>query len=212
MRGSFIGHEDYITHVIAEMTKLSVTSSNSLRCTSLSARKRAQSLGRLGELEEGDSYQYLELAQGPDQGPHQASATYWQDRIRQVRSESGSPKLQAKTGSLPANGVLPRAKSSHQIDFHPAPAPSKPPAPPAGPKVSRTGSLTGHHARPPAGPELSPGNKRPAPETGSRVNRRVKPAGSLLPDLLASAKGRPHSSYDLNVRAALAGPTGTLSA
>ena len=114
MRGSFIGHEDYITHVIAEMTKLSVTSSNSLRRTSLSARKRAQSLGRLGELEEGDSYQYLEHPQGP----HQASATYWQDRIRQVRSESGSPKLQAKTGSsLPANGVLPRAKSSYDIDL-----------------------------------------------------------------------------------------------
>ncbi|CAL8315310.1 unnamed protein product [Lota lota] len=209
VRGSFIGHEDYISHVIAEMTKVSVTSSNSLRRTSMSARKRAQSLGWLGDLVEGDSYQYL----GLHQGPHEASATYWQDRIRQVRSGNSSPKLQGKNSStLPANGMLPRAKSSYEIDFHPMPTPSGPPAP-AAPRAHRTGSLMGHYAPsesagPPAGQEPSHGNQRPAschyglqtPETGSRVNKRVKPAGNHLPDLLSTSKGsprRPHSSYDL---------------
>ncbi|KAJ3606546.1 hypothetical protein NHX12_026067 [Muraenolepis orangiensis] len=181
VRGSFIGHEDYISHVIAEMTRLSVTS-NSLRRTSLTARKRAQSLGRLGDLAEVESYQYLEL----HQGPHEASATYWQDRIRQVRSESGSPTQMGKRGStLPANGMLPRAKSSG-----------------AGPSARL---------------ELSHRGQRPAschyglqtPETGPRVNKRVKPAGNHLPDLLSTAKDssrRPHSAYDLNLGSASSSP------
>ncbi|XP_062292807.1 serine/threonine-protein kinase PAK 6-like isoform X2 [Scomber scombrus] len=42
VRGSFIGHGDYIAHVIAEMSRLSVSGSNSLRRSSPSARKRAQ--------------------------------------------------------------------------------------------------------------------------------------------------------------------------
>ncbi|CAF95083.1 unnamed protein product, partial [Tetraodon nigroviridis] len=49
VRGSMIGHGDYIAAMINDMSRLSVTSSNSLRKSSPSARKRAQSLGRLGE-------------------------------------------------------------------------------------------------------------------------------------------------------------------
>nr|XP_020480309.1 serine/threonine-protein kinase PAK 6-like isoform X2 [Monopterus albus] len=106
VRGSFIGHGDYISHVISEMTRLSVTSSNSLRRSSPSARKRARSLGRLGELVEDRMYQYEELNHHVDGRKSSESSTYWQDRIRQVRSESGSPKL---------NRVLQRAKSSGQV-------------------------------------------------------------------------------------------------
>ncbi|KAK0136027.1 Serine/threonine-protein kinase PAK 6 [Merluccius polli] len=217
VRGSFIGHGDYISHVIAEMTRLSVTSSNSLRRTSLLARKRAQSMGRLGDLAEGDSYQYLEL----HQGPHEASPTYWQDRIRQVCSESGSPKLVGKRSStLPANGMLPRAKSSYEIDFSSVPTPSRPP-PLAAPEAHRTGSLMGHYTRSErAGPTPRPGlshrSQRPAschglqtPENGSRVNKRVKPAGNHLPDLLSTSKDssrRPHSSYDLQLGSASPSP------
>lgn len=61
VRGSFIGHEDYISAAIAQMSRLSVTSSNSLRRSSPSVRKRAQSLGRLGELAEAETYEYQEL-------------------------------------------------------------------------------------------------------------------------------------------------------
>lgn len=61
VRGSFIGHEDYISAAIAQMSRLSVTSSNSLRRRSPSVRKRAQSLGRLGELAEAETYEYEEL-------------------------------------------------------------------------------------------------------------------------------------------------------
>ncbi|CAJ1077823.1 serine/threonine-protein kinase PAK 6-like [Xyrichtys novacula] len=106
VRGSFIGHEDYISHVISEMTRLSVSSSNSLRRSSPSARKRARSLGRLGELAETEPYQYEELNHHSDDVKTGRSATYWQDRIRQVRSESGSPKL---------NGTLQRAKSTCEV-------------------------------------------------------------------------------------------------
>ncbi|KAF0024043.1 hypothetical protein F2P81_024673 [Scophthalmus maximus] len=99
VRGSFVGHGDYISHVISELSRLSVSSSNSLRRSSPSARKRARSLGRLGELPEDDSYQYQELSRRGDGG---GSSTYWQDRIRRVRSEAGRPEL---------NGAPRRAES-----------------------------------------------------------------------------------------------------
>lgn len=73
--------------MISEMSRLSVSSSNSLRRCGLSPRKRARSLGRLGELAEDGSYQYEKLS--GDQ------STYWQDRIQQVHRETGSPTLRA---------------------------------------------------------------------------------------------------------------------
>ncbi|XP_047193905.1 serine/threonine-protein kinase PAK 6 isoform X2 [Hippoglossus stenolepis] len=85
VRGSFIGHSDYISHVISQMSHLSVSSSNSLRRSSLSARKRARSLGGLLE-----SSQFEELNCNGDVRKSDSSSTYWQDR---VCCEAGSPKL-----------------------------------------------------------------------------------------------------------------------
>uniref|UniRef100_A0A671TW61 non-specific serine/threonine protein kinase n=1 Tax=Sparus aurata TaxID=8175 RepID=A0A671TW61_SPAAU len=133
VRGSFIGHGDYISHVISEMTRLSVTSSNSLRRSSPSARKRAQSLGRLGELAEDESYQYEELNRRG--GKTGGSSTYWQDRIRQVRSESGSPKL---------NGSLSRAKSFCEVGTLSEATPTTPVTPQ---RTGGTDSPGGHYAR-----------------------------------------------------------------
>uniref|UniRef100_A0A4W6ENX3 non-specific serine/threonine protein kinase n=1 Tax=Lates calcarifer TaxID=8187 RepID=A0A4W6ENX3_LATCA len=97
VRGSFIGHGDYISHVISEMSRLSVSSSNSLRRSSPSTRKRARSMGRLGELAEDESYQYEELNRRGVGGKSDGGSTYWQDRIRQVHSETGSPRLNGLT-------------------------------------------------------------------------------------------------------------------
>ncbi|KAG7461239.1 hypothetical protein MATL_G00207940 [Megalops atlanticus] len=49
VRGTFEGHGAYISQVISDLSRLSVSSSNSLRRTSPSERKRASSLTRLGE-------------------------------------------------------------------------------------------------------------------------------------------------------------------
>ncbi|XP_067428830.1 serine/threonine-protein kinase PAK 6b isoform X1 [Thunnus thynnus] len=197
-RGSFIGHGDYISHVIAEMSRLSVTGSNSLRRSSPSARKRAQSLGRLGELAEDESYQYKELSHRGDR-KNNGSSTYWQDRIRQVRGEGGSPKL---------NGALPRAKSTCEVGTL---SEATPPAP------QRTGLTGGQYARS-EGAGLREGRgqtggvsrQRPTSchynlqtlETNSRPQLRPKTPVNQLPDLLSSSTQtprRPHSSYDLKL-------------
>uniref|UniRef100_A0A4W5NVJ6 non-specific serine/threonine protein kinase n=1 Tax=Hucho hucho TaxID=62062 RepID=A0A4W5NVJ6_9TELE len=229
-RGSFIGHGDYISHVISEMTHLTVTSSNSLRKSSPSARQRARSMGRLGELVEGDTYQYEELGQ---EKRHNGGNSYWQ-----VQSENGSPKLALKKNStLQPNGVLPRAKSTHEMstvaEDEPAPLPKRPvPTPPRG------GGM-GHYARSEgAGLINRPGqqmgmpqkgkvaNQRPAScynlqtlQTQQQVNMRFKPGFSHLPDLLTSSKDtspqRPHSSCDLKMNSlgpsAMSLPNGTSS-
>ena len=211
VRGSFIGHGDYIAQVIAEMTKVSVTSSNSLRRSSPSARKRARSMGRLGELIEGDTYEYQGL-----QTPHKAggNSTCWQDRVRQVRSESGSPKLVPKKSStLQPNGVMSRAKSSYEMEIssvgNPAllPRTSISTTPREGgttahPTTDRLGKLTGQKDR--------TANQRPSScvynlQTGKQTgaNVRAKPAVNHMPDLLSTSEEmprRPHSSYDLKVR------------
>ncbi|XP_069371214.1 serine/threonine-protein kinase PAK 6-like [Paralichthys olivaceus] len=98
VRGSFVGHGDYISHVISQMSHLSVSSSNSLSCRSLLARKRAWSLGGLLE-----SSQCEELSCHGDVGKRDSSSTYWQDR---VCSKAGSPKL---------NGAPQRGKSTCQV-------------------------------------------------------------------------------------------------
>uniref|UniRef100_UPI0037E7436E serine/threonine-protein kinase PAK 6b isoform X1 n=2 Tax=Semicossyphus pulcher TaxID=241346 RepID=UPI0037E7436E len=188
VRGSFIGHEDYISHVISEMSRLSVTSSNSLRRSSPSARKRARSLGRLGELAENE-YQYEELNHRGDGGKTSGSSTYWQDRIRQVRSESGSSKL---------NGALQRAKSTCEVGTE-----ASPPTPQ---RTGVTGTTGGQYAR----SEGAGLRQRPTScqynmqtvEAGSRPHLRHKAANNHLPDLLSSSRGtprRPHSTYDLKL-------------
>ncbi|XP_041831435.1 serine/threonine-protein kinase PAK 6b [Melanotaenia boesemani] len=184
VRGSFIGHGDYISHVISELSHLSVTSSNSLRRSSPSARKRAQSMGCLGESAHEDLYQYQEISRHDNRVKGNENSTYWQDRIRLVRSESGSPKL---------NGPLARTKSSCQVTSVPEAMPLSPGTP------QRTGEHYAHSE--------GAGLRRRAPsclqtvET-NRAHLRPRPGVTHLPDLLSSSKEtprRPHSSYDLKL-------------
>ncbi|XP_016105190.1 serine/threonine-protein kinase PAK 6-like isoform X3 [Sinocyclocheilus grahami] len=110
VRGSFIGHEDYISAAIAQMNRLSVTSSNSLRRTSPSLRKRAQSLGRLGEVAEGETYEYQELNEASRRNGQPVSD--WGSRSRQIQSESGSPRPESKNSyTINSTESRPRAKS-----------------------------------------------------------------------------------------------------
>ncbi|KAM9339059.1 serine/threonine-protein kinase PAK 6b [Symphorus nematophorus] len=199
VRGSFIGHGDYISHVISEMTRLSVSSSNSLRRSSPSARKRAQSLGRLGEVAEDESYQYEELNRRGDGGKMGGSSTYWQDRIRQVRSESGSPKL---------NGAPQRAKSICEVGARSEATPTTTPTTTSGMphRTSAARSPGAQYARSEgAGLRQRPASchySRQPVETNSRGHLRPKPSANQLPDLLSSSREtprRPHSSYDLKL-------------
>ncbi|XP_068565272.1 serine/threonine-protein kinase PAK 6b isoform X2 [Cebidichthys violaceus] len=204
VRGSFIGHGDYISQVISEMSRLSVTGSNSLRRSSPSARKRARSLGRLGELGElvdEESYQYERLDGHDDGNTGGRSSTYWQDRIRQVRSERGSPKL---------NGALQRPKSTCELGALSEATPATPPTLVTGstgatPQRSGAGSSTGGQYACSEGAGL---RQRPAScynhlQTGetSRAHLRPRPPLSHLPDLVSSRETprRPHSSYDLKL-------------
>uniref|UniRef100_A0A8C1CLS8 non-specific serine/threonine protein kinase n=1 Tax=Cyprinus carpio carpio TaxID=630221 RepID=A0A8C1CLS8_CYPCA len=110
VRGSFIGHEDYISAAIAQMNRLPVTSSNSLRRTSPSLRKRAQSLGRLGEVAEGETYEYQELNEASRRNGQPVSD--WSSRSRPVQSESGSPQPESKNSyTVNSTESRPRAKS-----------------------------------------------------------------------------------------------------
>ncbi|KAM4529372.1 serine/threonine-protein kinase PAK 6-like [Fundulus diaphanus] len=193
VRGSFIGHGDYISHVISEMSRVSVTSSNSLRRTSPSARKRARSLGRLGEVEENESYHYLEISHRSNSVKTGGSSTYWQDRIRQVQSESGSPK---------GNRNLPRVKSSSPVSSVPEAAPLSPGSPQRTSSVAegsvRNGGV-GQKQRP-----TSYHHNLQTTET-NRPQLRPKPGTDHLPDLLSSSTDspkRPHSSYDLKLPSA----------
>ena len=116
VRGSMIGHGDYIAAMISDMSRLSVTSSNSLRKSSPSARKRAQSLGRLGEVSEGDAYQYEGLTQDDDDEEEDASQEQWRDRARNIHSETNTPYLGMKKSiTLQPNGILPKAKSTYEV-------------------------------------------------------------------------------------------------
>uniref|UniRef100_A0A672JVA6 non-specific serine/threonine protein kinase n=1 Tax=Sinocyclocheilus grahami TaxID=75366 RepID=A0A672JVA6_SINGR len=137
VRGSMIGHGDYISAVLSDMSRLSVTSSNSLRKSSPSARKRAQSLARLGEVSEVDVYQYEALDE-PD--PH------WAEKSRNIHSESGTPCMGLKKSlMLQPNGVLPRAKSTYEVSmsFPPPALPAPPPPPIPVPEPPRSVYLCG---------------------------------------------------------------------
>uniref|UniRef100_A0A8C9X8L3 non-specific serine/threonine protein kinase n=1 Tax=Sander lucioperca TaxID=283035 RepID=A0A8C9X8L3_SANLU len=115
VRGSMIGHGDYIAAMINDMNRLSVTSSNSLRKSSPSARKRAQSLGRLGEVNERDTYQYEDLTQD-DEEDEDAGQDQWRDRARNIHSETNTPYLGMKKSiTLQPNGILPKAKSTYEV-------------------------------------------------------------------------------------------------
>ncbi|XP_053701210.1 serine/threonine-protein kinase PAK 6 isoform X1 [Synchiropus splendidus] len=128
VRGSMIGHGDYIAAMINDMSRLSVTSSNSLRKSSPSARKRARSLGRLGEVSEGDVYQYEGLIQDEEDEEEEAQDEAWKERARNIHSESNTPYLGVKRSSnLQPNGILPKAKSTYEVSTVEGPAPAPPP-------------------------------------------------------------------------------------
>lgn len=117
VRGSMIGHGDYIAAMINDMSRLSVTSSNSLRKSSPSARKRAQSLGRLGEVNEGDPYQYEGLTQD-DEDDDDAGQDQWTERARYIHSETNTPYLGMKKSiTLQPNGILPKARSTYEVGY-----------------------------------------------------------------------------------------------
>lgn len=94
------------------MSRLSVTSSNSLRRTSPSLRKRAQSLGRLGELAEGETYEYQELNEANRRNCQ--PVLDWGTRSRLVHSESGSPADLKKSFTLNPSDSRTRSKSIHE--------------------------------------------------------------------------------------------------
>uniref|UniRef100_A0A3B3RLA7 non-specific serine/threonine protein kinase n=1 Tax=Paramormyrops kingsleyae TaxID=1676925 RepID=A0A3B3RLA7_9TELE len=206
VRGSFIGHGEYISAVISDMNRLSVTSSNSLRRSSPSARKRAQSLGRLGEVKEGDTYQYEDLMQEDSNSGRQG----WRDKMRNVRSESGSPRLGPDRNPLQANGALPRAKSTHEVSLtslnkSPSPdgsgeAPSLWPNPssPTGRLVPLRdkGPRTGLIAQRPVSCFYSPATSAPQPRANLGGLADFS-AFDRPPFHTQNSPGRPFSSYDL---------------
>ncbi|XP_056873532.1 serine/threonine-protein kinase PAK 6-like isoform X1 [Takifugu flavidus] len=113
VRGSFIGHGAYISHIIAEMSRLSVISSNSLRRSSQSSRKRAQSMGQLGELREDESYEYKTPTGAA--ASKTGSSPYWRDSIQRAHSNSVGPKQK---------GALQRTKSSCEVSAPPEATPT----------------------------------------------------------------------------------------
>ncbi|XP_048830734.1 serine/threonine-protein kinase PAK 6 isoform X2 [Brienomyrus brachyistius] len=212
VRGSFIGHGEYISAVISDMNRLSVTSSNSLRRSSPSARKRAQSLGRLGEVKEGDTYQYEDLMQEDSNTGGQG----WRDKMRNVRSESGSPRLGLDCNPLLANGALPRAKSTHEVSLtslNKSPSPDgNGEAPSLWPDASSpTGRLVPLRDK---GPRTGFITQRPVSCFYSPATSAPQPRANLggLADFSAfdrppfhtqNSPGRPFSSYDLKADSVL---------
>lgn len=173
------------------MSRLSVSSSNSLRRSSPSARKRANSLGQLGEVAEDESYEYEALS-GLGSDKTGGGSTYWQDRIRQVRSESPSARL---------SGALQRAKSICEVG---AVSEATPPMTPQ--RTGVIGAPGEQYARSDGAglrqKAISCSNTLQHVNTNSTPHLKLKPTNHL-PDLLSSFQEtprRPHSTYDLKVR------------
>ncbi|XP_026109140.1 serine/threonine-protein kinase PAK 6-like isoform X2 [Carassius auratus] len=179
VRGSMIGHGDYISAMLSDMSRLSVTSSNSLRRSSPSIRRRPQSLGRLGEVSEADVYQYEALDE-----PH----PHWDEKSRNFHSESSTPYMGPKKSvMLQPNGVLPRAKSTYEVSMSARPPPSIPvPAPPL--MMRREIPITCFYS--------------PTLTHGDGVKPDMRSANRPL-DRPQNSPGRPYSSYDLKADAAV---------
>lgn len=176
--------------MLSDMSRLSVTSSNSLRRSSPSARKRAQSLGRLGEVSEADVYQYEALDE-PD--PH------WDEKSRNIHSESSTPYMGLKKSvMLQPNGVLPRAKSSYEVSMSALDGPPPPPPPsipvPEPPLMMRREFpiVFSHNQRP------ITCFYNPTMPHGDALTPDVRTTNRLLVHP-QNSPGRPYSSYDLKV-------------
>uniref|UniRef100_A0A8C2ZS63 non-specific serine/threonine protein kinase n=1 Tax=Cyclopterus lumpus TaxID=8103 RepID=A0A8C2ZS63_CYCLU len=216
VRGSMIGHGDYIAAMINDMNRLSVTSSNSLRKSSPSARKRAQSLGRLGEVNEGDTYQYEGLTQ--DNDDEDVGRDHWRDRTRNIHSETNTPYLGMKRSiTLHPNGILQRPSP-------PMKSASKHPGAESRAYMSgEVGSPSGEsdmEERFPASLGGVPPNQRPVACFYSPAMTVQQPYGDqatvtteFRPNVPMymhpqNSPGRPFSSYDLKVSLTLQQPNG----
>lgn len=237
VRGSMIGHGDYISAMINDMNRLSVTSSNSLRKSSPSNRKRAQSLGRLGEENEGDTYQYESLTQ--DEEDDNDPQDQWRDRARNIHSETNTPYLGMKRSiTLQPNGILPKAKSTYEVSI-PHEGPPLPPHPPNVQAPSHTAYMSGDMGSPqerviwkrdiplPRGlpapprpvacfynPSMTVQQPPPHPEQAT-AGSELRPAAPMYMHP-QNSPGRPFSSYDLKTETSVryhSGflPTGTSS-
>lgn len=217
-----IGHGEYIAAMINDMSRLSVTSSNSLRKTSPSARKRAQSLGRLGEVNEGDGYQYEGLTQDDeDEDEDDVGQEHWRDKARNIHSETNTPYLGMKKSiTLQPNGILPKAKSTYEVGVGSVEGPSQPPPPQTVPAPSYGAYISGELGSPQERviwkrdfqlPRGMPPCQRPvacfySPAVALQQlhGDQGTLTGELRPNLpmymhTQNSPGRPFSSYDLKV-------------
>uniref|UniRef100_A0A3P9QDA9 non-specific serine/threonine protein kinase n=1 Tax=Poecilia reticulata TaxID=8081 RepID=A0A3P9QDA9_POERE len=224
VRGSMVGHGEYISAMINDMSRLSVTSSNSLRKSSPSARKRAQSLGRLGE----DGYQYEGLTQD-DEDDMDEGQDHWRDKGRNIHSETNTPYLGMKKSiTLQPNGILPKAKSTYEVGVGSVEGPSQPPPPQNIPAPSHGPYLSGELGSPQERliwkrdfqlPRGMPPNQRPVAcfySPAVALQQLHSDQGNIGPELrpnlpmymhAQNSPGRPFSSYDLKGFL----PTGTSS-
>ncbi|XP_051511542.1 serine/threonine-protein kinase PAK 6-like isoform X1 [Myxocyprinus asiaticus] len=209
VRGSFIGHEDYISAAIAQMSLLSVTSSNSLRRTSTSLRKRAQSLGRLGQLAEGETYEYQGLNDANQKNVQMVSDRH--SRSRQVHSDSGSPRPGSKKSyTFDSNDARPRAQSIHEASIFMGQPPLMPRDILFLPRTVREGPKISQ-------PDCKH-NQRPVSCLYSTYcvtdGAKVKPRGSSEQPKVETPR-RPHSTYNTKVNSpsypTISKPNGTSS-
>lgn len=215
-----MGHGDYISAMLSDMSRLSVTSSNSLRKSSPSARKRAQSLGRLGEVMEGEGYQYEDL-EHTKLDPH----SQWKDHARNIHSESGTPYMGMKKSiTLEPNGVLPRVESTYEVNINSIEARLAPPVfavlppPPPIPVPPRPVYVGGDFGSPNERlmmrrefPIVMTHNPRPIAcfySPTRPMHQGQRETGGFSNDLRTADRlmvhpqnspGRPYSSYDLKV-------------
>ncbi|XP_034051521.1 serine/threonine-protein kinase PAK 4 [Thalassophryne amazonica] len=223
VRGSMVGHGDYIAAMIHDMSRLSVTSSNSLRKTSPSERKRAKSLGRLGQVNEGDPYQYENLTQDDDD-EEDVAQEQWNDKVRNVHSETNTPYLGMKKSiTLQPNGILPKAKSTYEVSVTFPERPSQLLRTQNIQAPSRGASMSSEVGSPQERviwkrdfqlPRGSPPNHRPIACFYSPAVTPQRPGdqGSVLTELRPTmpvymhsqnSPGRPFSSYDLKAEPAM---------
>lgn len=220
-----IGHGDYIAAMINDMSRLSVTSSNSLRKSSPSARKRAQSLGRLGEVNEGDPYQYEGLTQD-EEDDEDVGQDPWREKARNIHSETNTPYLGMKKSiTLQPNGILPKAKSTYEVSVSSLEGPSQPAHTQNIPMLSHGTYMSGEVGSPQERviwkrdfqlPRGMPPSQRPIACFYSPAMTVQPPHGDPAATVTAELRpnppmymhpqnspGRPFSSYDLKVSVTL---------
>uniref|UniRef100_K7FUG1 non-specific serine/threonine protein kinase n=1 Tax=Pelodiscus sinensis TaxID=13735 RepID=K7FUG1_PELSI len=115
VRGSTFGVEGYISEILNDIQKLSVISSNTLRGKSPASRRRAQSLGLLGDDRLPDMY-----LQNPE--------VDWEDKYgnylncnggsKAIRRQTMWPDYKPRTdGQSPPNGMVMKAQSLGPSEF-----------------------------------------------------------------------------------------------